>query len=465
MGSHKIFNDPGALLAWLVRLIDVIVIISIALLALVYIDTPNDTVDHHKMVGLSGGVLAYALFPSLGVYRSWRGGGLFSLTGRVILAWLFTLTLILAALYFFWQEQSLVRVWLVSWVGGVAVALVLLRVTLYMLLRYMRKHGLNHRPVLLVGRANAVESIQRRVKDAAWTGYDLIEQIVVPELHDCDGSHDKMYSKVTDIIKNQRVEEVWVAVPLRDENIVRNILDMVQEHPVTIRYAPDIFSLRLLNHSVSEVMGFPMLDLSTTPMVGVSRLVKALEDRVLAFLVLLLVSPLALLIAVAVKLSSPGPVLYKQMRMGWDGSEIKIYKFRSMVVHDEDDEQLIQARRNDPRVTQIGAFLRRTSLDEIPQFFNVLQGRMSIVGPRPHALCHNEQYKGLIDSYMMRHRVKPGITGWAQVNGFRGETDTLDKMKRRVEYDLYYIENWSLWFDMRIILLTVKCVFWSKNAY
>jgi len=185
----------------------------------------------------------------------------------------------------------------------------------------------------------------------------------------------------------------------------------------------------------------------------------------LALLILLLISPLMLLIALGVKLTSPGPVLFKQKRLGWDGQPFKVYKFRSMVVHREEGGLLTQASMGDVRVTPFGAFLRRTSLDELPQFFNVLRGTMSIVGPRPHAIEHNEQYKELVDDYMRRHKVKPGITGWAQINGWRGETDTLEKMRKRVEYDLYYIENWSLWFDLRIILLTVFKGFVNKNAY
>ena len=208
-----------------------------------------------------------------------------------------------------------------------------------------------------------------------------------------------------------------------------------------------------------------VLDLNASPMVGINRLVKAIEDRVLALFILLLVSPLMALIAIGVKVSSSGPVIFKQKRHGCDGKAINIYKFRTMVVHCEDDGNVTQARKCDYRVTKFGAFLRRTSLDELPQFVNVLQGKMSIVGPRPHAIAHNEHYKDQIEAYMLRHKVKPGITGWAQVNGLRGETDTLDKMKKRVEYDLYYIEHWSLWFDLAIIFRTLYTGFTDKNAY
>jgi len=185
----------------------------------------------------------------------------------------------------------------------------------------------------------------------------------------------------------------------------------------------------------------------------------------LSLLILIVISPLLLALAIGVKLSSPGPVFFRQKRLGWDGKTFEIYKFRSMRVHKESAGQVVQAKRNDPRLTRIGAWMRRTSLDELPQFINVLQGRMSIVGPRPHAIAHNEAYKDQVGGYMLRHKVKPGITGWAQINGWRGETDTLEKMQRRVEHDLYYIEHWSLAFDLKIIFLTIFRGFVNKNAY
>ena len=232
-----------------------------------------------------------------------------------------------------------------------------------------------------------------------------------------------------------------------------------------VRFIPEFGEIHLLNHQISEVAGHFAIDLSVTPMVETARFVKRVEDIVLGSLFLLLSLPACVAIAVILKFQSPGPILFKQYRMGANGKHFKVYKFRSMEVHQEENGQVTQACRGDPRVTKFGALLRRTSLDELPQFYNVLQGRMSIVGPRPHALAHNEQYKELVESYMKRHKVKPGITGWAQVNGFRGETDTLDKMEKRVEHDLWYINNWSLWLDLRIIGLTVIKGLVNPNAY
>jgi putative colanic acid biosynthesis UDP-glucose lipid carrier transferase len=227
---------------------------------------------------------------------------------------------------------------------------------------------------------------------------------------------------------------------------------------------PDIFVTDLIQGRLDKVGGMPVVAVCETPFTGVNNVVKCISDYVLATLILLLLAPLLLAVAVGVKLSSPGPVIFKQRRYGLDGREILVYKFRSMTTLDDGD-QIRQATRGDSRVTIFGAFLRRTSMDELPQFLNVLQGRMSIVGPRPHAVAHNETYRKLIKGYMIRHKVKPGITGWAQVNGYRGETETVDKMQKRIEYDLDYLRNWSLSLDLWIIVKTVLVVLRDRHAY
>jgi putative colanic acid biosynthesis UDP-glucose lipid carrier transferase len=225
-----------------------------------------------------------------------------------------------------------------------------------------------------------------------------------------------------------------------------------------------MFVTDLIQGRTDSVCGLPVISVCETPFRGPAGILKRGSDVVLATLIMILLTPFMLLIALAVKLSSPGPVIFKQRRYGLDGEEILVYKFRSMTVT-EDGGTIEQARKNDARVTRIGALLRRTSMDELPQFINVLQGRMSIVGPRPHAVAHNEMYRPLIKSYMVRHKVKPGITGWAQVNGFRGETDSLEKMEGRIQCDLDYLRNWSLRLDLYIILKTVRLVFRDSAAY
>jgi putative colanic acid biosynthesis UDP-glucose lipid carrier transferase len=245
---------------------------------------------------------------------------------------------------------------------------------------------------------------------------------------------------------------------------VLKLLDDLRDTTVSIYFVPDIFIYDLIQARVDEIHGVPIVAICESPFYGVSGLLKNVSDIVCATLILLLISPLMLLIALGVKLSSPGPVLFKQRRYGEDGREILVYKFRSMTVC-EDGHHIQQAQIADKRVTKLGSFLRKTSLDELPQFINVLEGKMSIVGPRPHAVSHNEMYRKMINGYMVRHKVKPGITGWAQVNGLRGETETLDKMEKRVQYDLDYLRNWSLTLDAWIILKTIGVVLRDRHAY
>lgn len=234
---------------------------------------------------------------------------------------------------------------------------------------------------------------------------------------------------------------------------ILKLLDDLKDTTASIYFVPDIFVTDLIQGRVSDVNGIPVVSVCETPFNGIDGVIKRTADILFSLFVLILISPILLGIAIAVKVTSPGPIIFKQRRYGLDGQQILVYKFRSMTVT-EDGHTVTQATKNDQRITPLGAFLRKTSLDELPQFINVLQGRMSVVGPRPHAVAHNEEYRKLIKGYMVRHKVKPGITGWAQVNGFRGETDTLEKMEQRVHYDLEYLRNWSPRLDMLIVAKT-----------
>jgi putative colanic acid biosynthesis UDP-glucose lipid carrier transferase len=242
------------------------------------------------------------------------------------------------------------------------------------------------------------------------------------------------------------------------------LLDGMKDTTASVYFVPDIFITDLIQARIDDINGVPVMAVCETPIVGVNALFKRAGDIVMAATGLVLLAPLMALIAVGVKRSSPGPIFFRQRRYGLDGRPITVLKFRTMTVI-ENGEHVTQATRNDPRVTRLGAFLRRTSLDELPQLINVLQGTMSMVGPRPHAVAHNEQYRRLIKGYMVRHKVKPGITGWAQVNGCRGETDSVDKMQKRIEYDLEYLRRWSLGFDLLIVFKTALIVLRRTNAY
>lgn len=407
----------------------------------------------YELAVLAGSLILLVF--SRSIYRSWRVNELGVMLRSVAWGWLGAVGGILVWLFLTKSTSELSRVWFVGWALGTLAVLCLQRLAVYGGLHWLRRKGYNFKTVVLVGVGPTSEHVQQALAQSAWSGLRVLATLPPEALAPFMAAQ-----------QGQRpVDEVWLCLPVGDKAGIFATLDALRHSTANIRLVPDLFALKLINHGVSEVVGIPMLDLSASPITGEVRLIKAAQDMVLGALILLLISPLMLVIALAIKLTSPGPVFYKQLRHGWNGEEIWVYKFRSMVVHYEAGFQVTQASRNDARITPLGAFLRRTSLDELPQFINVLQGRMSIVGPRPHAMAHNEHYKELVPGYMLRHKVKPGITGWAQVNGFRGETDTLDKMEKRVEYDLHYIENLSLWLDLKIIVATVFKGFVHKNAY
>ena len=265
-------------------------------------------------------------------------------------------------------------------------------------------------------------------------------------------------------IRSHGVKEVFITLPLGSQPRIIELLEHLQGTTASIFFVPDVFGISIIQGRLQDMGGVPVVGICETPFTGTNRLMKRISDIVLGTLILVLITPVLAAVAIGVKLSSPGPIIFRQKRNGLNGEEIVVYKFRSMTAMDN-GPVVKQATKGDARITPFGAFIRKTSLDELPQFINVLQGRMSIVGPRPHAVAHNELYRQLIKAYMVRHKVKPGITGWAQVNGHRGETDTIEKMQARVEYDLEYLRNWSLGLDLVIILRTVKSMWADAKAY
>jgi len=254
---------------------------------------------------------------------------------------------------------------------------------------------------------------------------------------------------------------VWISLPHSEEETIRNVISALDGSVAEIRYVPDIFEYQLMHHSLSEIAGVPVVNISYSAIDGMNEIVKTVEDYVLSAILLLLASPLMLLIAIGVKISSPGPILYRQRRVGWNGQEFTMFKFRSMPVEAEKETGPVWANKMDKRATRFGSFLRKTSLDELPQLFNVLKGEMSLIGPRPERPMFVEKYKDEIPHYMKKHLVKAGLTGWAQVHGWRGNTS----LHTRIEHDLYYIENWSLWLDIKIIIMTIFRGLVHKNAY
>lgn len=377
-------------------------------------------------------------------YDSWRGQALSHPLRRIFWAWVVALFILALVVIGAKMAHYFSRYWIFYTVSLGFIAIVSFRLLVYLLLSHLRSQGKNQKNVLVISDAAKQHRVFRIAEQLPAHGFSISQTIPAT-----DDAH--FLVELTNTLNQLTPHEIWICLPLTDGDRIKEILHVLRHHLVEIRFLPDMSDLSLLNHQISQVAGMYSIDISCSPMGGSSRIIKRAEDLILGSLISLLILPVCAVIYIAIKLTSPGPALFKQQRLGFNGKTFKVYKFRSMEVHNEADGQVTQAAMNDPRVTPLGAFLRKTSLDELPQFYNVLQGRMSIVGPRPHALAHNEHYKDLVESYMQRHKVKPGITGWAQVNGLRGQTDTVEKMQKRVEHDLWYINNWSVLLDLKII--------------
>lgn len=472
MFVKKGFIERNNLLIWnLARLFDVSCIILAGVLAyfLRFNANISQIPELYAYSILAAAILSAIIFPRFDLYQSWRGKQWFSHLRAVFLALLLLVLIITLIFVFLKVSERFSRLWLFGWFTISFVLIVGYRFLTYLLLTWIRASGYNRRNVLVVGAGNLGKFVSQNLLSQRSSGYDIAlflddnSELLGTTIDNVQILSDM--EKIEFYVKEFNIREVWVALPLRAEKRLKEIMGLLRYSMVNIKLIPDIFGLELMNHSVCKVAGVYALDLRSTPMVGWRQLVKYLEDRLIGLFIFILIIPIVILISIGIKLSSPGPVLFKQRRHGWDGKIINVYKFRTMKIHQENSGQVSQATKNDSRITKLGRFLRKTSLDELPQFYNVLQGRMSIVGPRPHAIEHNEMYKSKVDKYMLRHKVKPGITGWAQINGYRGETDTLEKMQKRVEYDLYYIQHWSLWLDLKIIFLTIFKGFVNKNAY
>lgn len=450
------------------RVLDQIAIFVAGWLA-IYLSVGRAALDGSYSLALVTGLLLSAIVLQLfRLYDTWRGQPFVQEVRTLVGAWACVFLLLSVLAVVTKTSTTFSRLWFGYWFVMGGSALIIMRFALRYALRTLRARGRNTRSVVIVGAGGLGQAVANRLLSAPWAGLRFVGYFDDrPDLLRRADSRPVL-GAIADLaayVEREHIDQVWIALPWKCEDEVKHTLEALQFSTADVRMVPDIFSYNLFNHSVTDVAGLPVINLSASPMEGINRIVKGLEDRLIALVILLLISPVMLAITIGIKLTSPGPVFFKQLRHGWGGGVVKVYKFRSMVVHQEESGQVTQASRKDPRITRFGAFLRRTSLDELPQFINVLRGEMSIVGPRPHAVYHTELYKGQVRNYMLRHKVKPGITGWAQVNGYRGETDTLDKMQKRVEYDLYYIQNWSLWFDLKIILLTIFTGFRHRNAY
>ncbi len=473
------------LFSWLARVLDVCLIIAGGLIAHdVRFSSLDFVSDIERLLIAFNSALALLLFPAFGVYETWRGKPFAMMLARVTLAWMAVVAGALLLAFTLHRMDTVSRLWFAYSTLISGALIIASKLIVYSALRLMRGRGLNQRTVAIVGAQGFSRTLLAHLCSTPEQGFTpvcILDTTGDEELHasgisgmptpttaiGMGGNRLPVLNDFDELVEKVRAEEineVWLALPLSQEHTIYRFVHALRHDFVNLRLIPDTRSISLFNHSMTDVAGLATINLTTSPISTLQMWPKMLFDRLFAAAALLALSPLMIAIAIAVKTTSKGPVFFTQHRKGADGRPFRIYKFRSMGVHREHG-RVTQATRNDPRVTKVGAFLRRTSLDELPQFLNVLFGHMSVVGPRPHAIEHDDLYKDLVYGYMVRYRIKPGITGWAQVNGYRGATEKVEKMQSRVKFDLFYIHNWSFWFDIKIVAMTMFKGFIGRNAY
>jgi len=449
------------------RTTDILVILFILFLGAPYTNFYN--VEGYLVAGLSAIVIFGLVGRFTDIYTSWSGRPLSDEAVRVTVAWLITFLSLVFIAFITKTSEQFSRVVLVAWLIVTPLFLVAARFILRQIFSRLRRMGVNNRTVAIVGMTQNGLHFAKDLENKPEFGYkvagfyddreDRIHKDVLNHYQNL-GNFDDMIQSA----RNGEWDQIYIALPVEARKRMLRLLDQLSDSATPVRLLPDFFTTNLLKSKFIEIADNPVLCIYDSPFSADHAFIKRIEDLVVGSAILTLISPVLLAIAAAVKLTSKGPVLFKQTRYGQKGEKIRVWKFRTMTVC-EDGDTVTQATRGDSRYTKIGEFLRKTSLDELPQFFNVIQGTMSVVGPRPHAVAHNEQYRAIIPGYMLRHLVKPGITGWAQINGWRGETNTIHKMRKRIEFDLEYMREWSLWLDMKIIFLTIFRGFTDKNAY
>jgi putative colanic acid biosynthesis UDP-glucose lipid carrier transferase len=409
-------------------------------------------------------LLTIIIFPLFNVNQLY-GNDLFSYIHKLFLAWLTVIAILIAIAFSLKLSDHFSRKWLFSWTFLSLLLLFSTRLILHYIIYLTAKD--NFKKIVIVGAQGLGQTLAQRIRSAKpYLNIDIIaffdddetlRNKAVENIH-VNGN----ILNLSRFVRDNEVDEVWVTPQYIDQAYLEKILHNLRYNLVTIRFIPNIFSFHPINYSVSKFLGLPVISLTESPMTNeVNCALKTIEDKILASLILLALSPLMLMIAIGVKLSSPGPIFYRQERMGWNGKVFKMLKFRTMPINIEKETGPVWAKASENRATRFGCLLRHTSLDELPQLWNVLTGEMSIVGPRPERPYFVEKFKEDIPEYMQKHLVKAGITGWAQVNGWRGDTD----LHKRIEHDIYYIEHWSVWLDLKIILLTMFKIIADKNAY
>jgi putative colanic acid biosynthesis UDP-glucose lipid carrier transferase len=450
-------KENASILVLCIKLIDSLVIVASGMLCFFSLESIKHfpsyngyMPENYLTLIVLGFIFSAWWFPKFNVYQSWREASLSVEMRALLFSWSCSLLGLLAFIFFTKTATDFSRHWFILWYISAFFALVIIRLALRWSLHKMRSKGYNLRYIVLVGSGDLSKEVINKIQSSPWMGLKI--QGYFFDITITDGISLPCLGEVKDIIsyvKENSIDQVWITLPLKEIEQIETLCNQLHSVLVEVKLVPNIASLRLLKHATTEINGMTIINLSRPHLSSTDRLIKWLEDKVLALLILVIISPLLLIIAIAIKLTSPGPIFYRQERVGSNGKAFQMLKFRSMPVNADKDSVWGNAKAK--QKTNIGQFLRKTSFDELPQFINVLTGDMSIVGPRPERTVFVDQFKYEIDSYMQKHIVQAGITGWAQVNGWRGDTC----LKTRLEYDLYYIENWSLWFDLKIIWMTL----------
>lgn len=436
---------------------------------LAYVGWDDDTLPAYAAPILLNAILALLVFQLNGLYRFKAVVEPAPALRRLLFLYGFVFLLLVTMAFALKISTEYSRVWLFSWFLSSAMLLVTGRLVAYRLILSQGRSGRLTRNIAVIGAGAQGRRLLERLETQSepWNRvigvFDDRQGRAVPEINGYPylGTVDDLVAEA----RQRRIDSVILALPWYADHRLEGLIRRLKELPVSIHLGSDLIGYSFAPRDYVQLCRAPLFEISPKPLSGWQRVTKLIEDKILAALLLVLAAPLMLLIAAAIRLETPGPILFRQARYGFNNKVFDVYKFRTMH-HDRPPEGSVpQARRDDPRVTRVGRFLRRTSLDELPQLLNVLQGTMSLVGPRPHAVVHNEAYAAIIDGYFGRHRMKPGITGWAQINGLRGETDTPDKMRARVEHDIHYVENWSLLFDLQILAVTPFVGLVHRNAY
>ena len=442
--------------------------ITVASLAVCLILYSTPITAEYKAVLIVSGLLALMLLGGTRSTENYVGKRFWTTTISVVGNWLVLFAILLALGYATKSSALYSRKALFTWFLVTPSLIVFGRIVINLVISRLVLSASNTRSVVIAGANELALSLSKKIRSERHLGMSLrglFDDRAIDRLGDI--RTDQLLGRLKDLpgfVKKNAIDLIFISLPIRNVQRVTELLDELHDTTASIYFVPDVFVFDLIQCRTADIDGVPVVALCETPFYGSRGITKRLSDFVVALLVLILTSPILLAIAIAIKATSPGSIIFKQRRYGLDGREIIVYKFRSMTVS-EDSDVVPQATRNDQRVTPIGSILRKYSLDELPQFINVLQGRMSVVGPRPHAVAHNEEYRQLIKGYMVRHKVTPGITGLAQISGFRGETSDINAMRGRVECDLEYLRNWSLALDFRIILKTAWMMFADKKAY